>query len=84
MAGKVRVEMNSAGAAAILKGPEVQAELKRRADAIRAAAGSDEDFTVLEAVGRNRAGAYVITTSREGRKAEAEDRALTRALDAGR
>lgn len=80
----IRIEMNSQGAEAILKGPEVQAELRRRGDAIAEAAGGAEDYEVLQAVGRARAGVYVVTKTTKAKRAEAEDRTLTRALDAGR
>lgn len=79
---KLRIDMNGAGIQELLKSAEVQAELKARADRIAAAAGEGMEPSVR--VGRSRARASVITGSREAKLAEATDRALTRALDAGR
>ncbi|MFL2002017.1 hypothetical protein [Microbacterium sp. A1-JK] len=84
MASQVRIEMNPAGFAAILKSPEVQADLRRRAEAIAAAAGGGPDFEVDSRIGSTRARASVFTATTEGRLAEATDRVLTNALDAGR
>ena len=82
---KVRIELNREGVAQLLKSPEIQADIARRAQAIAAtAAGSGGTFEVRTKVGRSRAHATVITTDVEARKAEATDRALTRAIDAGR
>lgn len=81
MAGKVRVEMNSAGAQELLKSPEVQGELRKRADRVAAAAGEGHEVSVW--VGRDRARATVTTVSARAKRAEANDRALLRALEAG-
>lgn len=77
-----RVVMNRAGAAALLKSPGVLADLQRRANAIAGAAG--EGFEADARIGAARARASVHTASTEARVAEATDRALTRAIDAGR
>ena len=66
----------------LLKSPEVQADLARRAGAIAAAAG--EGHRVETEVGANRARAAVITDTHEARRREARDRNLTRSIDAGR
>lgn len=84
MVKKIRVKMNSKGARAILRSAEVQADLERRGRAIAAAAGGEPDFVVESQVGANRVRTSVRTATQEGRAAEAERRALTRALDAGR
>lgn len=84
MAGSARITLNSAAVVALLKSEEVQAELLRRGEAIQAAAGGAPDFDVLAVVGRQRAAVYVSTATIDGMRAEATDRALTRALDAGR
>lgn len=78
----VRIKLNRRAMAALLKGPEVQAELKRHADPIAEAAGQGTEVDVH--VGKTRARATVRTATFEARKAEATTRALTRALDAGR
>ena len=79
-----RIEINSAGAAALLKSDAVLAELTRRGEAIAAAAGGAPDFTVTGSVRRSRAHVSVATATLEGRRAEATDRVLSSALDAGR
>jgi hypothetical protein len=66
----------------ILNSLAVQAELKRRADRIAAAAG--EGMLSSVQAGKNRARASVITATPQARNNEARNRALTRALDAGR
>lgn len=84
MAGSIRIELDSAAVVALLKSDEVQAELLRRGEAIQQATGAPEDFDVLPVVGRQRAAVYVSTATVQGMLAEANDRTLTRALDAGR
>lgn len=82
MASQVRIEVNSAGIQALLKSDEVQAFLKAKADRIAAAAGEGMEATAR--IGRTRARASVVTATSAARKAEAVDRALTKAIDAGR
>jgi hypothetical protein len=82
VAEKIRVEVNSAGIQALLKSAEVQADLEARARKIAAAAG--EGMEASSRIGKTRARASVITATRKARLAEATDRALTKALDAGR
>lgn len=78
----VRVEINKAGVRALLKSVEVQADLKRRAEAIAAKAG--DGMEVETDVGANRARAVVVTRTESAKKAEAKNHTLSRALDAGR
>jgi hypothetical protein len=82
VAESIRVEVNSAGIQALLKSAEVQADLESRARKIAAAAG--EGMEASSRIGKTRARASVITATRKARLAEATDRALTKALDAGR
>lgn len=82
MATKVRLEMNSAGFRALLRSPQVLADVDRRAQAIADRAGPGMEAT--SRVGPNRARASVRTATAEAKRAEATDKALTRALDAGR
>lgn len=82
MPSRVRIDINSAGIQSLLKSPEVEALLRAKAERIAAAAG--EGMEAGSRVGRTRARASVITASRSARKAEAENRSLTKALDAGR
>lgn len=77
-----RIEINRAGIVALLQSAEVAADLGARAERIAAAAG--EGFEVDVTSNRDRAFAFVRTATREAREAEAEDRALASAIDAGR
>ena len=79
---QVVIKLNSAGIRQLLKSPEMAAELERRAQAIADAAGDGHRVEVSETPTRARA--VVITDSTEARIAEAKDRTLTRAIDAGR
>lgn len=82
MAASLRVEMNRDGVSQLLKSAEVMADLQARAERMAAAAGPG--FEVDVRVGRTRARASVRTGTFEAVLAEATDRALTRAVDAGR
>jgi len=86
VAQKIRIVMNPAGVDALLKSAEVQDDLRRRAQNIADAAGEyqGDHFEVDVRVGRTRARASVRTASYEAMLAEARDKVLTRALDAGR
>lgn len=77
-----KIEFNDAGFRAILRSPEVQADLVARAERIAAAAG--EGFDVATKVGKRRVRASVGTGSLEAVHAEAVDKVLTSAIDAGR
>lgn len=81
-----KVKMNSAGARAIMNSPEVQAELLRRANAIKDCADS-MGSGVYEAdvqPGKNRAHAMVKTTGARSRASNAKHNTLLKSLDAGR
>lgn len=82
--GTVRIEMNRGGAKAILQGDEVQGLLREKAEVIANAAGGSPDFEVDVRVGAARARASVFTATEDGRRAEAEDRTLSNAVDAAR
>lgn len=79
---KPKIVLNRKGVRELLRSNEVLGDLERRALAIAAAAGPG--FEADSDVGRNRARASVLTETREAMEAEAKDRALTRAIDAGR
>lgn len=80
---KVKVKLVSKGVRALLTAPGVQADLDRRARRIANAAG--EGFEVARRSQKGpRARAVVVTATREAMMAEANYRALTRAIDAGR
>ncbi len=78
----VRVEVNRQALRALLRSREVQADLDRRARAIASAAG--EGMVAVSSPGRNRARSVVVTSTIEAMRAEAVERRLTRAIDAGR
>jgi hypothetical protein len=78
----VKIKLVSSGMAALLKSPEVLADLQRRAEAIAGAAGPGMEAS--STVGRRRALAMVRTATPEAIRAEATSRALTSAIDAGR
>lgn len=78
-----KIEFNDAAMVALLKSPEVQADLLRRANAIARAAG-DGAFDVTESMTPTRARVSVGTADYAARKSEATKRSLTSALDAGR
>lgn len=82
MVASVRIELNRDGVRELLRSQEVRDDLVRRARAIATAAG--EGMEVDSQVGKHRARASVRTATDEAMRAEASDRALTRALDAGR
>lgn len=90
MAQQIRIEINQAGVRALLQSQEVQADLQRRANAIAQAAGGEEagfEASVVVREGSSKLGramGFVTTTTAAARRAEAEDRTLTRAIDAGR
>jgi hypothetical protein len=78
----VKIELNSDAIDELLKSDEVQDELERRARLIAEHAGPGMEVEVT--VGATRARASVRTGTVEAKLAEARDRALTTALDAGR
>lgn len=85
MATRVRIEMNSAGFRQILTGPEVSSDLRRRGEAIAAAAGEGHTVEVFTGgYGGGRAIAIIATDTFEAMLAEATTRSLSTALDAGR
>lgn len=83
MVSKNRVVLHNEGFDKLRKLPAIQQDLKRRADKIAAAAG--EGF-VAEAVfeGSRRARVQVYSDTYKAKLAEANEGALTRAIDAGR
>lgn len=83
MATSIGVQINRKAVGDILKSPEVRDDLAKRAARVEEAAGAD-DFVAVSFDGKDRAQALVRTKTYEGRRKEATDRTLTRALDAGR
>ena len=85
MGTKVRIEFLSEGFREVLNSHEVEAELLRRAQRIANAAGPGFEASVYQgSFGGGRHVASVRTTDHESRLAEAEDKALSHAIDAGR
>ena len=78
----VRVVLNRKAVRDLLRSAEVKADLERRARSIAAAAGPGNEME--SETGSNRARAAVVTETAEAMHAEATNRSLTRALDAGR
>ena len=77
-----RIVLNRRGVRELLRSPEVLRDMRRRAEAIAQRAGDGMEASAM--VGAGRARASVITATARAREAEATNRALTRALDAGR
>ena len=75
-----RVVIKPKGIEAVLKSVELQNELARKARNVQRAAG--DGFDVFEFVGHDRAHAIVQATSWAGFRAEHDDRALSKAIDA--
>ena len=77
----VRIDLNSAGIKAFLRGSEVQAELRRIAERVQNAAGPGH--VVKVGPGTNRAHAIVATDTDEAARKENQERNLTRSISAG-
>lgn len=77
-----KIKLNSAGVKALLKSPEVQADLKARADRIAAQAGPGHKVETF--VGKNRARANVATETIDAMISEQAHGTLTNAIEAGR
>lgn len=94
MASGVRVKINMAGVREVFNDPAVTAELRRRAEAIKAQADSlmpDGGYTMTEhhrvIEGRTSIGTkseLVVTNTNEAKAMQAKHSTLTRAIDAGR
>jgi hypothetical protein len=80
--GLTKFKLNSAGVRALLCSGEVLADLEGRGRSIAAAAGPGMEVDAR--IGSGRARVSVRTATNEARRAEATDRRLTRAIDAGR
>lgn len=84
---EVRVELNDSGIVEMLNSPQVQSFLlqaaNRMADHAEAMAPGAK-FEASVQPGKKRARASVITANRKAKEAEAQDRTLTRSIDAAR
>jgi hypothetical protein len=79
---KTRIALNHTQLKALLRSDEVLADLKRRGEAIARAAGDGMEVQAWR--GKNRVRVTVRTRTAAARRAERDNKALTRALDAGR
>lgn len=84
--GRMYLKLNGAQIEKFMKSKEIQAELRRRALAIQKACPTDrgEEWKVAVSTGRDRAQAVIATGNEPARRAEAKQRALTTAINAGR
>lgn len=78
----VRVKHNSPGVRDLLRSPGVMADLRKRAERIKAVAGPGHEIQTRQ--GRNRARATVRTTTTEAAINEQAHKTLSRAIGAGR
>ncbi|MHC6175468.1 hypothetical protein [Glutamicibacter sp. X7] len=79
---KVKVKMNSRGAQQLLKSPEVQADMLRRAQAV--ADGAGEGFSADVIVGRTRARAQAKADTFEAKLKNTREQTLLKNIDRGR
>jgi hypothetical protein len=85
MAGKFKLEINVAGFNEVRRSQQVQEDLHARGDAIARATGLDDgDISVEDSPSPSRARVVVVTASPKAMQAEASQRVLTRAFEAGR
>ena len=81
----VRFKFKSGGFAAVLNSPGVRGEITRRTNAIAEAAGDGFDGDVIDgSYGGGRPIGIVRTANTSARRAEAKDKKLSKAIDAGR
>lgn len=78
----VRFVLNRKGVRELLRGAEMQADLRRRAQRIAQAAGPGHEVQVVR--GRNRARATIRTATDEAKLAQQQTGNLTNAIGAGR
>lgn len=78
----VRIKPNRAGIRELLASQEVSDDLTKRGERMAAAAGEGVEATTTR--NRDRAVVFVRTETFDAMRDEAEDRSLTRAIDAGR
>lgn len=78
---KPRIELNKKGVRELLNSREVKREMRRRAQNIAREAGPG--FEVEDDVSKDRVRSTVVSRTQQARRAEAENRALTRAIRAG-
>lgn len=82
--GKSDIKLTRSGPRLVRQSAGVAADMAARAARIAAAAGPGMQVDTSITGGRGRARASVTTVTHGARRAEATNRALTRAVDAGR
>jgi hypothetical protein len=87
MALNFKLKLNTRGVNELLT-KSIKPDLKKRIDRVQAVASqgmeNPDGMTVIDASDHNRARFIVLTTTEEAMHGEANDRRLTRALDAAR
>lgn len=81
---KFKLQIHPEGFNEARRDARLQEELNKRGQAIADAAGGLPDFEVIDEPTPTRARVVVITATVDGMLAEMNDRALTKAFDAGR
>lgn len=76
------IKIDKKGVEQLLRSPEVEADIKARAQRIASAAGAGHSVTTFQ--GTDRVRAHVATDTPEAMEAEATERRLSNAIDAGR
>lgn len=84
MSVKIRIQLNSEGIVQLLQSDGVKNDIERRANAVANAAGGEPDYIADAWVGKDRARGTVRTATHKARVDEAENRTLTRSVDAAR
>lgn len=79
---RVKIKLDSPGIGRFLRSADVERDIARRAAAIARAAGPGMHSGTVQ--GRDRVRGQAWTGTDAARRAEANDRALTKAIDAGR
>ena len=81
----VKIKFHERGFEQLLRHPRLKADLLRRAERIRDAAGGEDDgFVARSGEGATRSRAAVIAASYRARRANAKSNVLVRSIDAGR
>lgn len=78
----LRIKLNRRGVQQLLASQDVADDLTKRGNRMADAAGEGVEVTTTR--NRDRAVVFVRTATYDAMKAEAEDRTLTRSIDAGR
>jgi hypothetical protein len=83
MAGNFRLKIDVDGFNEVRRESALQEHLHQMGESAASAAGGEPDFIVVDSPSKTRARVVVITATPKGMRAEATDRALSRAFGAG-